>query len=237
MRYSVRGYRRGTWLLWVRRSTIARAAESASGVQLAQLERADGECAELALRAHQAFLPVRAPSCQRRLRVRPMLVGSVGTAPSARHVGGIERGRCGSRAVAVLSERTSGMRCDQELVLKGHPLLWGTVRWYRRRTSLLWVRRSTAERPSPLRARSYLNQNALNGCVPSSLSALTKLVQMCVTPSCHGVCTSAAEDGRDRSALLRARGMSGDACRGHRAGAVWQQGCCGTLRGDLGHAM
>ncbi len=37
----------------VRRST-ARAAESASGVQLAQQQRADGECAELALRAHQS---------------------------------------------------------------------------------------------------------------------------------------------------------------------------------------
>jgi hypothetical protein len=28
------------------------------------------------------------------------------------HVGGIERGRCGSRAVAVLSEGTLGTRCD-----------------------------------------------------------------------------------------------------------------------------
>jgi hypothetical protein len=36
------------------------------------------------------------------------------------HVGGIERGRCGSRAVAVLSEGTSGTRCDYGVV-KGHP--------------------------------------------------------------------------------------------------------------------
>ncbi len=85
---TVRGYRRGTWLLWILLGT-ARAAESASGVQRPQLQRADGECAELALRAHQAFLPVRAPSCQRRLRVRPRRVGSIGSAPSARHVGGM----------------------------------------------------------------------------------------------------------------------------------------------------
>jgi hypothetical protein len=50
---TVRGYRRGTSLLWVRRS-IAGAAESASGVQLPLQQLADGECAELALRAHQS---------------------------------------------------------------------------------------------------------------------------------------------------------------------------------------
>jgi hypothetical protein len=57
---TVRGYRRGTWLLWARRST-AGAAESASGAQRPQRQRADGECAELALRAHQAYRTVRAP--------------------------------------------------------------------------------------------------------------------------------------------------------------------------------
>jgi hypothetical protein len=44
-------------LLWVRRST----AESALRVQHPQLERADGECAELALRAHKAYTAVRGP--------------------------------------------------------------------------------------------------------------------------------------------------------------------------------
>ncbi len=111
---TVRGYRRGTWLLRVRRST-ARAAESASGVQQHQLECADGECAELALRAHQSYTTVRAPhSCQRHLRVRPMWVGSVGSAPSAGraaqppvHVGGI---------VGAVRQQgffgTFGRRCD-----------------------------------------------------------------------------------------------------------------------------
>ncbi len=57
------------------------------------------------------------PSCQRLARVRLML-GRIGRLCSERaacrgmHDCGIERGRCGSRAVAVLSEGTSGMRCD-----------------------------------------------------------------------------------------------------------------------------
>ncbi len=35
------------------------------------------------------------------------------------------------------------MRCDYG-VLKGHPILWGTVRGYGMGTWLLWVRRSAA---------------------------------------------------------------------------------------------
>jgi hypothetical protein len=99
----------------------------------------------------------------------------------------------------------------------------GTVRGYRRGTWLLWVRRSTAERPSPPRVCSNLYDNKLTGSVPSSLSALTKLAFLCVPPRADGVC-ACGPGGSDGSALLRPRGMSGDACRGHRAGAMRQQG-------------
>ncbi len=61
--------------------------------------------------------------------------------------------------------------------LGGYPSETGT--W------LLWVRRSTAERPSPLRVCSILSQNALTGSVPSSLSALTELTFLCVPPSSY----------------------------------------------------
>jgi hypothetical protein len=80
--------------LWVRRST-ARAAESASVLQRPQQQYADGECAELALRAHQAFYAVCAPFVTQRLRVRLML-GRIGrlcserTACRGMHVGRIE---------------------------------------------------------------------------------------------------------------------------------------------------
>ncbi len=86
----VRGYGRGTWLLWVRRST-ARAAESASGVQRPLQQRADGECAELALRAHQSFCPVCAPFLPTAF-ARAADVGRDRSAllRAARHVGGIE---------------------------------------------------------------------------------------------------------------------------------------------------
>jgi hypothetical protein len=47
---------------------------------------------------------------------------------------------------------------------------------------LLWVRRSTAERPSRLRVCRWLSGNKLNGTVPSSLSALTNLGLLCVAP-------------------------------------------------------
>jgi hypothetical protein len=86
----------------------------------------------------------------------------------------------------------------------------GTVRGYRRSTSLPWVRRSTAERPSPLRVCSALSNNELNGSVPSSLSALTNLVQLCVAPSCQRRLRVRGRGGSDRSALVRVRA----ACRG-----------------------
>ncbi len=105
---------------------------------------------------------------------------------------------------------------------------------------MLWVRRSTVERPSPLRVCSNLFYNKLNGSVPSSLSALTKLSELCVTPSLPTAFARAAEEGRDRSALLRACGMSGahvggierGPC-GSRAVAVLSEGTSGT-RCDYG---
>ncbi len=102
-----------------------RAAESASGVQIPLRQRADGECAELALRAHQSSIPVRAPFMPTTFahaaeEARIGRLCSEHAACRGMHVGGIERGRCGSRAVAVLSEGTLGTRCDYG-VLKGHP--------------------------------------------------------------------------------------------------------------------
>jgi hypothetical protein len=141
----------GTWLLWVRRST-ARAAGSASGVQRPLHERADGQCAELALRAHQSCKTVRGPAlqvlatglcaCGRRG------LGSVGSAPSARHVGGCMSGASsgGVAAAGLLrySQRGPRARLVTREYSKGHPILWvrcaGTVGG----TWLLWVRRSTA---------------------------------------------------------------------------------------------
>jgi hypothetical protein len=134
LRYSQRGprardgtkeYFKGHPILWVRcAGTVKahswcgcgvvwrRAAESASGVQTPLQQHADGECAELALCAHRAYITVRLPhSCQRRLRVRPRRFRSVSSAPSARHVGGIERG--GAAAGLRYSQRgTSGTRWD-----------------------------------------------------------------------------------------------------------------------------
>ena len=108
-------------MLWVRRST-AGAAESASGVQRPELQRADGECAELALRTHQDARTVRAPlestvfACAaeegRIGRLCSECAACERAACREMHVGGIERGRCGSRAVAVVSEGTSVTRCD-----------------------------------------------------------------------------------------------------------------------------
>jgi hypothetical protein len=77
------------------------------------------------------------------------------------------------------------------------------VRRYLRGTSLLWARRSTAERPSPLRMCSQLYNNALTGSVPSSLSALTNLEGLCVPPACKRH-LHVGRGVSDLSALLRA---------------------------------
>ncbi len=81
-------------------------------MQIPQQQRADGECAELALRAHQSFNTVRAPFLPT-VFARAADVGRIGRLCSERRgmvggcmSGGIEPGRCGSRAVAVLSEGT-----------------------------------------------------------------------------------------------------------------------------------
>jgi hypothetical protein len=66
---------------------------------------------------------------------------------------------------------------------RGNPPM-GTVSVGTVGASLPWVRRSTAERPSPLRVCSGLNNNKLTGSVPSSLSALTNLSFLCVPHSC-----------------------------------------------------
>jgi hypothetical protein len=194
-----------------------------------------------------AFLYVP-PSCQRRLRVRPRRVGLVGSAPSGAacrgmHVGGIEQGRCGSRAVAVVSEGTSGMRCDYYEVLKGHPSHGVRCAGTGRGTWLLWVRRSTVERPSPLRVSESASgvqqtqpERADGECAELALRAHKAFIP--VRASCLPTALAcAAEDVRTGRLCSEQHGMSGDACRGHRAGAVRQQGRCGTLRGDLGYAM
>jgi hypothetical protein len=187
---TVRGYRRGTSLLWVRRST-ARAAESASGVQIPQPERADGECAELALRAHQSSIPVRAPFLPAALCARAANVGSDRSAlVRARGMsGGCMFGASsgGGAAAGLLRCSQRGPRaCDvTKEYSRGTPPYGVRCAGTGRGTSLLWVRRSTAERPSPLRVCSYLDDNALNGSVPSSLSALINLSYLCVAPSCQ----------------------------------------------------
>ncbi len=162
-------------------------------------------------------------------RARPRRVGSVGSAPSAWHVAGYMSGAssgCGAAAGLLrCSQRgTSGTRCDYG-VLKGHPSLWVQCTGTCRGTWLLLVRRSTAERPSPLWVCSDLGDNKLTGSVPSWLSALTNLAYLCVPPSCqrrlHVWLTWVGSVGSAPSSA---------ACLRHRAGAVRQQGCCDTLK-------
>jgi hypothetical protein len=87
-------------------------------------------------------------------------------------------------------------------------------------TWLLWVRRSTAERPTPPRVCSDLSSNLLKGSVPSSLSALTKLTCLCVPLRATGACECGRGES-DRSALLR---------------AVWHVGGCMTRASSRGGA-
>jgi hypothetical protein len=158
--------------------------------------------------------------------------GMSGGACRGVHVGRIERGRCGSRAVAVLSEGTSGPRCDQG-VLKGHP-----SHGYSARVPIGAHRCcgcgvvSTAERPSPLRVCSDLGDNKLTGSVSSSLSALTNLQYLCVPPSCQ----------RRLHVRLTWVGSVGSAPSARHVWSI-ERGRCGSRavvilsRGDLGHAM
>jgi hypothetical protein len=112
----------------------------------------------------------------------------------------------------------------------------GTVRGSCRGTWLLLVRRSTGERPSPLRFCSALSSNALTGSVPSSLSALTNLAYLCAPflptalvrtadvgrigrlcserTACRGVHVGGIERGGTAAGLLRysQEGVSGTRC-------------------------
>ncbi len=133
------------------------------------------------------------------------------------HVGSIERGRCAAGL----------LRCSQ----RGPPARDVTIE-YSRGTPSYGVRCAGTvgahrccgcgvvppERPSPLRVCSYLLDNALNGSVPSWLSALTNLVQLCVAPSCQRRLRACGRGGSDQSALLRARSMSGGCMSGASSG-------------------
>ncbi len=98
---------------------------------------------------------------------------------------------------------------------------------------MLWVRRSTAERPSPLRVCSGLDNNKLTGSVPSSLSALTNLVTLCVPPFLPPAFARAVEEGRICRLYSERAACWGIACRGHRAAAGLMRY---SQRGPL-HAM
>jgi hypothetical protein len=119
------------------------------------------------------------------------------------------------------SQRGPLARDVTEEYSRGTPPM-GTVRGYRRGASLLWVRRSTAEGPSPLRVCSDLNQNALTGSVPSSLSALTNLCALCVPPSCQRRLRV-----RPRRVGSVGSAPSSAACRGVHDWGI-EQACCGS---------
>jgi hypothetical protein len=157
------------------------------------------------------------------------------TACRGMHVWGIEPGRCGSRAVAVVLARD----VTKEYSLS-HPLPWVQCAGTFRAHGCCGCGVVPPSGRVRFRVCSKLSNNALNGCVPSSLSALINLEYLCVPPACplrRAAFARAAEVARIGRLCSEQRGMSGDACLGHRAGAVRQQGCCGALRGDLGHAM
>jgi hypothetical protein len=108
--------------------------------------------------------------------------GRIGRLCSERGMsGGIEPGRCGSRAVAVLSEGTLARDVTKEYS-RGTPPM-GTVRGVPKGHCAVGAARYGAERPSPFWVCSWLNNNKLTGSVPSSLSALIILESLCVRPS------------------------------------------------------
>ncbi len=85
---------------------------------------------------------------------------------------------------------------------------------------MLWMRRSTAERPSPLRVCRYLYNNTLTGSVPSSLSALTNLESLCVPPSLPTAFARAADVRRIGRLCSEPRGMSGASSGGGAAAGL-----------------
>jgi hypothetical protein len=161
------------------------------------------------------------PSCQRRLRVRPRRAGSVGSAPSAWHVGGCMPGASsgGGAAAGLLqcSQRGARARDVTTEYSRGTPPM-GTVRGYRRGTSLLRVRRSTAERPSPLSGVQIPQQQYTDGeCAELALRAHQAFSPV-RGPFLPTAFARAAEEGRDRSALLRAARHVGECMSGASSG-------------------
>jgi hypothetical protein len=103
-----------------------RAAESASVVQRAQLQRAEWECAELALRAHQSCTTVRAP-CLPPAYARAADVGRIGRpCPERAACRGVHcmsgASSRGSAAAGLLRYSQSGPRArNVTKEYKGHP--------------------------------------------------------------------------------------------------------------------
>jgi hypothetical protein len=149
------------------------------------------------------------------------------------HVGGIERARCGSRAVAVLSEGTLGKRCDYG-VLKGHPIPWvrcaGTV-------GALWVRRSTSRAAESASGVQTPRQQRADG----ERAELALRAHQAFIPVCGPFLPMALALVRLMLGRIGRLWSERAACLRHRAGAlsraVRQQGCCSALRGDPWHAM
>jgi hypothetical protein len=97
---------------------------------------------------------------------------------------------------------------------------------------LLWVRRSTAERPSPLRVCSDLHNNALTGRVPSSLSALINLSALCAPPCCRRRLRVRPSRVGWVGSAPRARHVGGGACLGRGDAAAGP--VAGLLEGTSG---
>jgi hypothetical protein len=205
---TVRGYRRGTSLLWVRRSTAERPSplRFCSALGTNALTGSVPSSLSALTNLTELCVPPCCCACGRGGSDRSALLRARGMSGGA-CLGASSRGGAAAGLLRY-SRRGPWARDVTKEYSSGTPPM-GTVRGYRRGTSLLWVRRSTAERPSPLRVCSWLSFNALNESVPSSLSALTKLSQLCVPPSCQWRLRACGRGGSDRSALLRARGMSG----------------------------
>ncbi len=139
----------------------------------------------------------------------------------------------GGRIGRLCSERTAcrGVHCMSGGI-EGGGAAAGLMRCSQRGPlHAMWLRstqrRSTAERPSPPRVCSQLENNELTGTLPRSLSALIKLTSLCVPPRANGACTC----GRGGAESFGSSPSSA-ACRGNRVGGVQQQGCFGTFRGD-----
>ncbi len=171
-----------------------------------------------------------APSCQRRLRACGRVGSDRAALLRARGMSGVacrehRAGAVRQQGLMRYSQRGLRARDVTEEYSRG-TLCMGTVRGYRRGTPLPWVRRSTAERPSPLRVCRYLGTNELNGSVPSSLSTLTNLESLCVPPSCQRLSTALARARRMRVGIGRLCSERA-ACRGLHVGSIeWRR--CGS---------